>query len=722
MSPGAASPIGLPLDRVDGPHKVSGSATYAAEFQPKDTCRALIVQSRIAAGRIARIDTRAAETMPGVLRVLTHLNAERLPQHGRAAVKPPAGREMSLLQDDAVRYNGEPIAVVVADTLEHAQEAAAHIEVAYERGPAALDFEAARGGAYPPRNTVRGPPDTTWGEGASALDSAPVRIAATYTTPYEHHNPMEPHATVARWEGDRLALWDSTQYVSGVRDTVAKTLGIPTGNVRVISPFVGGGFGCKGSTWSHVMLAAMAAKAVGRPVKLALERPQMFGPVGGRPRTEQHIELGASRDGRLIAVRHDVISHTSSFEDFVEVATSPTRALYAYPNGSVTQRLVKLNLGTPTFMRAPGESTGTFAIECAMDELAERLSIDPLELRLRNHAEREPDTGRPWSSKRLRECYRQASRRFGWERRDAKPRSMHEGSWQVGWGMAPPTSPAHRLPAQASAWLARDGTAVVRCGTQEIGTGTYTVMTQVAADALAIPVDLVRFELGDTRWPRAPISAGSMTVASVAPAVRAACTRLRDALAKQDRRWLDAADDAGRRNAWRALAASQPTATEAHGESHPDASEDEQPFAARSFGAVFAEVRVDPELGIVRVPRVVGAYSVGRVLNAKTAANQLQGGIVWGIGMALMEESLLDPSSGRYVNGNLAEYHVPVNADVGEIDAWMVDEDDTRFNPLGARGIGEIGITGVAAAIANAVWHATGRRIRDLPITLDKLL
>jgi xanthine dehydrogenase YagR molybdenum-binding subunit len=722
MSDSVPAPIGLPLDRVDGPLKVQGRATYAAEFARAGLCHAVMVQSTVPAGRIAAIDTARAEAVPGVIRILTHRDAPRLPQQGRAAVNPPAGREMSLLQTDAVRYNAEPIAVAVADTIEHAHEAAERIEVRYERGRAQLDFDAARSSAYAPKKTVRGPPDKSWGDGAKALEGAQVRFSATYTTPYEHHNPMEPHATIAQWDGERLTLWDSTQYVSGVRETVAKTFGIPAEDVRVISPFVGGGFGCKGSAWSHVVLAALAAKAVGRPVKLVLERPQMFGPVGARPRTEQRIELGATGEGRLVAVRHDVVSHTSEFEDFVEVATSPTRALYAYPNGATTQRLVKLNLGTPTFQRAPGESTGTFAIECAMDELAGRLGIDPLELRLRNYAEREPDSGKPWSSKKLRECYASAARRFGWERRSARPGSMREGQWRLGWGMATATYPAHRQPAQASATLMPEGIVIVRSGTQEIGTGTYTVMTQVAADALAIPVDLVRFELGDTRLPRAPISAGSMTAASVAPAVQAACAKLRGMLAGRDRRWLDARGEDGRRDAFRALAASRAAPVEASAEAHPEASEEEQPFASRSFGAVFAEVRVDPELGIVRVPRVVASYSVGRVLNAKTAASQLEGGIVWGIGMALTEESLLDPASGRYVNENLAEYHVPVNADVGVIDVSMVEEDDTRFNPLGVRGIGEIGITGVAAAIANAVHHATGRRIRDLPITLDKLL
>ena len=718
------SPIGRPLDRTDGPRKVTGHAPYAAEFDPRqDLCHAVIVQSTVPAGRIAAIDAHAAQSMSGVLLVMTHENAPALPKKGNAAVKPPAGRVMSLLQDDAVRYNGEPIAVVVADTLEHAQEAAGRVKVTYERQRAELDFEAGKAHARDPGKLTRGPSDKTWGEPDRALQAAEVTIDQTYTTPMEHHNPMEPHATVALWDGDHLTLWDATQYVSGVQETVSKTLGIDPGNVRVIDPYVGGGFGCKGSTWSHVVLCAMAARAVRRPVKLVLERPQMFGPVGGRPQTEQRVRLGAARDGKLVAVRHDVITHTSTFEDFAEPSTQPTRALYAVANGATTQRLVALNVGTPTFQRAPGESTGTFAIESAMDELAEALAMDPLELRLANYAETEPSSGKPWTSKKLREAYAEGARRFGWSKRDPKPRSMRDGPWLVGWGMATATYPAHRMPAAASATLMRDGTVLVRSGTHDLGTGTYTVMTQVAAGTLGIPVHLVRFELGDTAMPKAPVSGGSMTAASVGPAVEDACRKLRAMLESRDGAWLAAGDDAARERAFRALAARQSAPVEAQGEAKPGASDPQKdPFASRSWGAVFVEARVDERLGIIRIPRIVAAYSVGRVLNSKLALSQLQGGIVWGVGMALTEESLLDPKYGRFANANLAEYHVPVNADIGELDVTVVEEDDRRFNPLGIRGIGEIGITGVPGAIANAVCHATGKRVRELPITLDKLL
>ncbi len=691
--------IGRPINRVDGVQKVTGGARYAAEFASEDVAHAVIVQSTVARGTITRLDTGDAERSPGVVAVLTHRNAPRLPQGGKAAINPPAGRTLSLLQDDVVHYNGQPIAVVVADSYERAVEAAARVRVSYAVKRAVLKFDEAKRETHKPAKDGPSPSEKSWGDAAASLDAAPVRIDAVYRTAMEHHNPMEPHATIARWDGDQLTLHDATQYVSGVRDTVAKTLGIDAANVRVINPFVGGGFGCKGSAWSHVVLCAMAARKTGRAVKLVLARPQMFGPVGGRPCTEQHVSLGASRDGKLAAIRHDVIAHTSEMEDFVEPSSSPTRALYACANGFTRHRLATMNVGVATFQRAPGECTGTFALESAMDELAYSLGMDPLALRLANYAELEPSSGKPWSSKKLRECYADAAQRFGWTRRTAAPRSMREGRWLVGWGMATATYPAHRQPAAALARLMPDGSILVQSGSQDLGTGTYTVMTQIAAQTLGVPVERVRFELGDTTMPRAPVSGGSMTVASVGPAVQAACLELRKKI------------ESG------AKAGGEPL----EGRAETKAAE-ESSHASRSFGALFVEVRVDEALGLVRVPRIVGTYSVGRLMNEKTALSQLQGGIVWGLGQALFEQSLLDPRYGRFANGNLAEYHVPVNADVQAIDVAFVEEDDTNFNPLGARGIGEIGITGVAGAVANAVFHATGKRIRDLPITLDKLL
>ena len=680
--------IGQPLTRVDGEAKVRGAAKYAAEFDAQSLCYGVMVRSTIPSGTITAIDSAAAKRMPGVIFILTHENAPQLPEKGRAAVNPPAGREMSLFQDTAVRYNGEPVAVVVAQTLEQATAAAAALRITYSESPATLKFDEAKKHPAKPEKLTRGPPDTSWGDAEKAMAGAEVKVDAVYTTPMEHHNPMEPHGTIAAWEGERVTLYDATQFVGGVRETVAKTLGIDPENVRVVSPFLGGGFGCKGSAWSHVLLATIAAREVTRPVKLVLERPQMFGPVGGRPRTEQRVRLGAKRDGTLVAIRHDVVSHTSQFEDYAEPSTQPTRALYKCANAATTQRLAKLNVGTPTFMRAPGESSGTFAIESAMDELALALRMDPVALHVQNNADVDPSSGKPWTSKKLAECYADAARRFGWARRNPEPGSMRDGRWLVGYGMATATYPAHRMPAKASVALTADGLYIVRSATHDLGTGTYTICTQIAAQALGVAPAKVRFELGDTKLPKAPVSGGSMTAASVGPAVHAACLALKEKIAAGGRAPL-----------------------EAEGEANPEEDEEKKTHAERSWGAVFTEVRVDPDLGIIRVPRVVATYSVGRLLNHKTGLSQFQGGIVWGIGMALFEESVLDERAGRIVNGNL-----------GAIEVEVVDENDAAFNVLGARGIGEIGITGVAAALANAVYHATGKRVRDLPITLDKLL
>ncbi|HEX5126018.1 MAG TPA: xanthine dehydrogenase family protein molybdopterin-binding subunit [Rhodocyclaceae bacterium] len=732
--------VGLPLDRVDGRLKVCGMARYAAEWMPPRMAYAYMVLSTIPSGRIARVDMQAAERTPGVIGVMTHLNAPKLPQGGRAAVNPPAGRVLSLLQDDQIHYNQQPVGIVIADTLEHARDGARALKIEYEKFAAILDFDAAKRNAYSPRKIQENNADSQRGDVKAGIGDATYRISATYITPLEHHNPMEPHATVAVWEGDMLTVYDSTQYVSGVKRTVSKTLGIPTEKVRTICPYVGGGFGCKGSSWSHVVLAAMAARHVGRPVKLVLDRPQMFGPVGGRPNTEQHFEMGAAADGKLTAMTHDVISYTSFIEDWTEPSAMATRMLYACDNQTTSHRLAKLNLGTPTFQRAPGESTGTYALEAAIDEMAYASGMDPLAFRLRNYAEQDPDKNKPFSSKSLRECYRAASERFGWSRRTMQPRSMKDGRWLVGWGMATATYPTRRSPAKAKVRLLPDGTAVVQSGSQDLGTGTYTVMTQVAAENLGYPVRMVRFELGDTALPEAPVSGGSQSVASVSPAVRAAALAARAklidlALSESNSPWQGASlDDLTVENGWLqsrsdrsrrepvavVLARNDGPTIEADGEAAQG--EEKNQYSMHSFGAVFTEVRIDRDLGIIRVPRIVAAYGVGNLLNEKTGHSQLMGGIVWGISMALFEKSELDMRYGRIVNNNLAEYHVPVNADIYDVDVIVVPERDPHVNPLGAKGIGEIGITGVAGSIANAVYHATGKRIRDLPIRLDEFI
>ena len=516
--------IGAPVDRVDGRVKVTGSAVYSGDVDLPRLAHAVLVLSTVSSGRIATLDTAAALHMPGVLAVLTHLNAWRLPQGGRAGVNPPAGRVLTLLQDDVVHFNRQPVAVVVAESLDQAAAAARRVTVGYAVEPATLDFDQARSSAHAPEKVNQ---ESTDSERGQIPADAFAKVEAVYTTPMEHHNPMEPHATVAQWQGDKLTLYDATQYVSGCQGTIAKTLGIPRDDVRVICPYVGGGFGCKGSTWAHVPLAAMAARQVARPVKLVLERPQMFGPVGGRPQTEQHLMMSADETRRLSGIRHDVFSHTSMIEDFTEPSALQTRMLYDCANVKTAHRLVRLSVGTPTFQRAPGEASGTFALESAIDELAYRLKVDPLELRRRNEPAIDQDKGLPWSSRKLLECYSQGAEAFRWSLRNPEPGSMSAGRYKVGLGMATATYPANRSPAAASATLSADGTLIVRSGTQELGTGMYTIMTQLAAETLGFPLERVRFELGDSRFPQAPVSGGSQSTASVAPAVQAAVVELR---------------------------------------------------------------------------------------------------------------------------------------------------------------------------------------------------
>jgi xanthine dehydrogenase YagR molybdenum-binding subunit len=727
--------IGRPLNRVDGVLKVTGAAAYIGDARRERHAHAVLVLSTVPKGRITSIDTVTAMRIPGVLWVMTHANAMRLPQGGRAGINPPAGRVLSLLQDNEVHYNREPIAVVVAETWEQARAAAMTLEVGYQALAAQLDFDRAE--PHSPGKVNGEEADST--RGGASMEEGGRQVTTTYATSMEHHNPLEPHATLAYWTDGRLTVLDSTQYITGAQVTLSKVLGVPKEHVRVICPYVGGGFGCKGSVWSHVPLAAMAARELNRPVKLVLDRSQMFGPVGGRPRTLQHFSVSAGPNGEFTSMSHDVVSHTSVMEDFAEPAALQTRIMYSCPRLRTTHRVVPLNVATPTFQRAPGHSTGTFALESAIDEMAYALRMDPMQLRLRNEPASDPEKHLPWSSRSLRQCYESGAAAFGWSRRSAAPNSMHEGRIAVGWGMAAATYPANRQAASARARMTADGRIIVQSGTQDLGTGTYTVMTQIAADALGFPMEQVTFELGDSDLPEAPVSGGSQSVASVAPAVRAAALALREKLVA-----LAIADDfssvrgvapehivienglIGSRSATPREAVAAILARAGRPEVIADATTqpgaEKRQFSMHSFGAVFVEVHVDRDLGEIRVPRVVARYSVGKLMNEKTGRSQLMGGIVWGIGMALMEESLLDERSGRIVNANLADYHIPTNADIGEIDVGVVAEDDPHINPLGARGIGEIGITGVAAAIANAVYHAVGVRVRELPITLDKLL
>ncbi len=741
-----AEVTGQPLNRIDGRLKVTGRAPYTAEHPVSHAAHGVLVMSTIAKGRITSIDTQAAERTPDVIAVLTHLNAPKLPDDpGPKGSTRSAARKLQLLQDDRIHYANQPIAVVVADTLEAATEAARLVRVTYAVEPPELSLEPRRAQAYAPKQAGAGgdPTDSSRGDVnaglASVSDSG--RIEQVYITPFETHSPMEPHATIAVWDGpDKLTLYDATQGIFGNRQRVADLLGLQPDNVRVISPYLGGGFGSKGPVWSHVVLTAMAARHVNRPVKLVLRRPQMFGPIGFRTETRQSVRAAAKPDGTMVAFEHETLEHTSEFDEFVEAASLVARMLYACPNVATTHRLVRSSIGTPSYMRAPGEAPGNFGVESAIDELAYAVKMDPLAFRLKNYADEDPDKQLPWSSKSLRECYQRGAERFGWNKRPMDPRTMRDGHTLIGWGMATACYPTRRSAAGATARLFGDGTALVESGTQDLGTGTYTIMTQLAADALGLPMSQVTFRLGDTQYPETPVSGGSQTAASTGSAVHAASMALRDkligmAIADQHSPLFQAradeiiaadgrlalARDPQRGETYQALIARHGLKqVEATAKSEPG--EEKKQYSMYGFGAQFAEVRVDADLGQIRVSRMLGVFATGRILNAKTARSQFMGGMVWGLGMALEEHTQYDERLGRIVNNNLAEYHVPVNADVPSIDVEWVDEQDSHINPIGAKGIGEIGITGSVDAIVNAIFHATGRRVRDLPVTLDKLL
>jgi len=738
-----AGGIGAPADRVDARLKVTGGARFTAEVAVNDVAHAVIVPSRIAAGTVVEVATAAARAMPGVLAVLTHENVPRL--EGGVLGFPELDKMLLLMQDRTVQQDGQPVAVVVAETPEQAREAAERVEVRYERERPRTSLAEVRDQAESSPDPLfqalwqAGSVDVTTGDPDAALRDAEVTVDATYVTPGHYQNPMEPHATVAVWDGDLLTLYDSTQAVFEVRRKVATALGVPAENVRVVSTYVGGGFGSKLHCWGHVVLAAVAARAAGRPVKLVLDRSQMFRTTGGRPRTEQRLQLGADREGRLVAVVHDVLNESSMFDLHQEQAAVLTRMLYRCPSMRTTHRFARLHIGTPSFMRAPGEAVGSFALESAMDELAATLDVDPLELRLRNHADVNPTDGRPFSSKSLLACYETAAARFGWRDR-ARPGGQRDGQWRLGWGMATSSYPTVRFPASALVRVSADGSALVACGSQDMGTGTYTVASQVAASGLGIPLDRVRCLLGDTALPVGPVSGESNSAASVGSAVHEAATGLRrrlielathdagsalqgadpDDVRVEDGR-LSLASDPERADTYaELLARNWMGSMEHHADTAPGAEMAE--FSMHAFGAHFVEVRVDADLGLVRVSRIVSAFSAGTILNPKTARSQLLGGITFGIGMALLEETITDRASGRMVNANFADYAIPVHADVPTVEVLLVPEEDAHVNPLGVKGIGELGIVGCAAAIANAVHDATGQRIRRLPITAADLL
>ena len=727
--------VGTPESRVDGRLKVTGRAPYAADHGPEHGIEgmvyAVVVDSSVGRGRITGVDTRAASAQPGVLAVIHHGNAPRLPYADNPGSNNPAGRRLRVFQDDRVLFFGQPVAVAVATTLEAAQHAASLVEVSYEAEQPSTDLTQAPAEEF--NRYARGDADNAWAQ-------APVRLDLNFRLARNHHNPMEPHATIARWDGGNLTVWDKTQWVTnGTQVELAAVFGISEQSVRVISPFVGGGFGSGLRTWPHTTIAALAARVTGRPVKLVLTRRQQYFGTGFRPAYTYALKVASDRRGRLTAMVHDLKAETSSYETFFEGVLGPGQVLYRMPHLRQVYSTVALDVNTPIWMRGPGWATGTQVIECAMDELAHELRIDPIELRLRNEPGEDPSTGLPFSTRRLRECYTVGAKEFGWHRRNPRPGVTRDGDWLVGTGMAAAVYDTGGFPAQAHVRLNADGTALVQSATSDMGPGTYTSMPQVAADALGLTMRTVTFRLGDSVMPRTGPHGGSTTMASVGTAIQLGCDQVRGqaiTLAVNDSRSplhgvrpddvivrdgrMHVRNDPTRGETYQQLLTrNQRPHLEAIG---TYAGADHSEFSMHAYGAVFAEVAVDARLGIVRLRRMLGVYDAGKIVNPKLADSQAIGGMVGGIGAVLLEHTVTDPRDGRIVNANLADYLVPVNADIPNLKAIYLNGNDPETNPLGVKGLGEITLVGVAPAIANAVFHATGKRIRDLPITPDKLL
>jgi xanthine dehydrogenase YagR molybdenum-binding subunit len=703
--------VGRPVSRLDGRAKVTGGARYVADTSVADILHAVLVPSTVPSGTIASIDLAAAESSPGVIRIFTHRNTPKF----ASLANPPAGETLLPLQDEHIVYEGQAVALVVADSLERATEAAKRVRLTYRERPFGTNFLDLSDRAEA-RPLFGNPPDTSVGDFASALSNGDVSHEGVYLTADRHHNPMEPSATLAIWRDGELLIHDAVQGVVDARDVIARALQLDRSRVRVKNEFVGGAFGCKGWVWPHQILAAMAARELRRSIKLVLTRAQSYTSHGYQPASRQTVTLAARADGTLTGIRHDSVLAGSLAGEHVEPSGWGTLALYASPAIAVTHRVVRLNRGNPTPMRAPLEGVGLVAVEIAMDELAYKLGMDPLELRLRNYAEVDPQHGRPFSSKRLRACYDQGASQFGWSERSATPRSMRDGRDLVGYGMATALFAAFRRAAKARVSIDRAGDVLIESSTQEIGTGTRTVIAQVAADVLDMPVERVSLLLGDTTLPEAGSNTGSTATLSVGSAAQDAAMKLK--------RMLNEAGGEMPADYPAALARLGVERLSADGEwvpASPGASWDPS-FAMYSFGAIFAEVRVDEDMPIPRVSRVIGVYNAGRIINPKTARSQMTGGIVWGIGQALTERSDMDHRLGRFLSKNLAGYLVPVNADVPEVEVSFIDDFDEHIGPLGSRGIGELGAIGVGPAIANAVFHATGTRVREVPIRAEHLL
>ena len=742
--------IGQEVSRVDGPAKVTGAARYSGEITLPDLAYAQIVGARIASGRITAIDTAAAKRAEGVAGILTHHDMPKVnhvPLLPSLLGAPAPGETFFPMQDDVIHYAGQPVAIVVADSLEQAQHAATLVQVSYAGTAPVTTIGQGRASAYEPERIFGGvmPARTERGNVEDGFAAAGLRIDTAFRFAANHHNALEALTTTAAWDGDQLTLYDSCQGIKAVQLTVAALLGMSPSKIRVLTRFVGGAFGSKAMVWPHVTLTALAAQYVGRPVRLAVTREQMFTSCGHREEQEQRIQLGAARDGRLTAIRHHKISVTSPFDDWAEPAFGVASQLYACPSYQGIHRLVRGNTMTPTFTRGPGEALGVFTLECAMDELASELGIDPVELRLRNIADADPMTGHPWSSSGLRECLERGAARFGWARRSPRPRSQREGNWLIGTGMATAGYPVafFMRTQRARAHMYADGTAVVATAAQEFGTGMVTVLAQVAADGLGIDLRDVRLEFGDTDLPTAGSPVGSNGAMMVSAAVHNAATAVRDqliALAVSDPRSplhgtdparivvaggrMTLAGDADDGNGGETYASlmQRHLMNDAEAIGSWDPPPLDTPYGLLTFGAQFARIAVDADLGLIRVQRMTGAFAPGRVLNPKTARSQLMGGMLWGMSQALLEGNRMDPRTGRWASVSLGDYLVPVNADAPEVDVELIEVEDPVTGPLGVKGVGEIGQVGSAAAVANAVYHATGYRPRELPIAAEHLL
>lgn len=700
---------GTPISRIDGIAKVTGKAAYSTDYPVKNLAYAVLFKSTIAAGTIQRIDTAAAEKAPGVLAVVTHTNAPKLNVDGGI-------RGGALLQSPEIEFFGQNIGFVVAETFEQARHATHLIGVTYDKREPKADFEKLANEAKLPKDKDKA--DASRGDAKAALREATYKVEEVYETPVEHHHPLEPHATIAEWNGDHVTLYNSSQIVNGAQSAAANTLNIKPEQVRIVTPYIGGGFGSKGGQWANLVLTAVAAKHVNRPVKLALTRQQMVNSVGMRQRNLQKVSLAATKEGKLTALLHETTTHGAIKSEFIEPCGDCSKIMYDVPNSLIAYRTVPMNVILPTYTRGPGKSTGSFALESAMDELAHKLGIDPIELRLKNEPERDPSNGKPWSSRTTVQCLQAGAKAFGWDKRKAEPRQQQQGNFLIGYGVACGTYPAHQRPTSAIVKLKRTGNdimATVELAAADLGTGTYTILAQTAADALDLPLRNVKVVLGDSDLPPAAGSVGSVGASSYANAVNDACQKLTDELLARSGKQFFA-----RPTASQLMRSEKITDFQTRIDAKP--LESAEAYSAHSFNANFAEVAVNRFTGMVRVNRFLAVTGAGTILNPKTARSQIIGGNIWGIGMALTEESVLDPRYGNFVTRSFADYHIPANLDIGDMDAIFIREDDQKANTLGVKGIGEVGIVGVAAAVANAVYNATGKRVRELPITPDKLL